>query len=112
VVDGVLLVTQANRTSKRDVGEGLARLDRVGARLVGVVLNRAQPGGREAGYGYGYGYGYGGRQSQNGQEAEPAKEPLPPPWAPPQGSAEPAKKEPLPPPWVPPQGSTTTSQPR
>ena len=36
----------------------LERLERVGARPIGVVLNRARGGGTEGGYGYGYGYGY------------------------------------------------------
>ena len=48
-VDGVLLVAQANRTSKRDVAESLARLERVGATVFGIVLNRAQAGTREGG---------------------------------------------------------------
>ncbi len=67
---GVLLVAQANRTSKGDVAEGLARLERVGARLIGVVLNRAQAGGREVGYGYGYGYRYGSRPADEGEGGE------------------------------------------
>ena len=83
-VQGVLLVAQANRTSKGDVAEGLARLERVGARLIGVVLNRAQAGGREVGYGYGYGYG--SRPADEGEE-EKVRPPLAPPWAPPQGPA-------------------------
>jgi polysaccharide biosynthesis transport protein len=55
-VDAVILVTQAGRTSNDDVRESLGRLQRVGAPVVGLVLNRASKS--EAGSG-GYGYGYG-----------------------------------------------------
>jgi len=59
-VDGVLVVVQADRVSRRDVSESLARLERVGAPVFGLVLNRARRSGTEGGtYGYGYGYGYG-----------------------------------------------------
>jgi tyrosine-protein kinase len=59
VVDGVLFVTQANRTSKRELRDALGRLERIGAPVFGVVLNRFRGGAREGGYGYGYSYGYG-----------------------------------------------------
>ena len=58
VVDGVLVVTQANRVSARDVRGAFERLERVGR---AADRRRAQPGaggGTEGGYGYGYGYGY------------------------------------------------------
>ncbi|MGH9138210.1 MAG: polysaccharide biosynthesis tyrosine autokinase, partial [Acidimicrobiales bacterium] len=55
--DGVLLVAQAKRVSRRALVDALARMNQVGAQVFGVVLNRA-PRGR-AGYGRGYGYGYG-----------------------------------------------------
>ena len=57
VVDGVLVVGQANRTSRRTLNEGLGRLEQVGAPVIGLVLNRAASRSRE-GYGYGYGYAY------------------------------------------------------
>jgi len=56
-VDGVLVVGQANRTSKRTLSEGLARLEQVGAPVVGLVLNRAAEKSSQ-GYGYGYSYAY------------------------------------------------------
>ena len=62
VVDGVLVVTQANRVSARDVRGAFERLERVGAPPIGVVLNRVRAG-TEGGYGYGYGYGYRGPQA-------------------------------------------------
>lgn len=70
-VDGVLLVAQANRVSGRELTESLSKLDRVGAPVFGVVLNRAQGTGREGGtYGYGYGYGYGYRHATETPEAD------------------------------------------
>ena len=41
-VDGVLLVAQAKRVSLPQLREGLATLDRAGAPLLGIVLNRAK----------------------------------------------------------------------
>ena len=56
-VDGILVVAQANRVSRREATESLARLERVGAPVIGLVLNRAQtPSSEGSGYGYGYGY--------------------------------------------------------
>jgi capsular exopolysaccharide synthesis family protein len=40
-VDGVLVVTQAERITAEEVGETVERLDRVGAPILGMVLNRA-----------------------------------------------------------------------
>jgi polysaccharide biosynthesis transport protein len=61
-VDGILMVVQADRVSKRDVTESLARLERIGASVFGLVLNRAATTAGEGAYGYGYGYGYGYRK--------------------------------------------------
>lgn len=58
-VDGVLVVGQANRTSRRTLNEGLGRLEQVGAPVIGLVLNRAADRSSQ-GYGYGYGYAYQG----------------------------------------------------
>jgi non-specific protein-tyrosine kinase len=41
-VDGVLLVAQAKRVSLPQLRESIATLDRVGAPLLGIVLNRAK----------------------------------------------------------------------
>jgi succinoglycan biosynthesis transport protein ExoP len=57
-VEGVLLVAQAGRTSRHAVEDALGRLERVGAPVFGIVLNRAKVGGREGGYGYAYSYRY------------------------------------------------------
>jgi Mrp family chromosome partitioning ATPase len=57
VVHGVLVVAQANRVSKKDIGETLSRLERVGAPVFGIVLNRASNAAGGGGtYGYGYNY--------------------------------------------------------
>lgn len=72
VVHGVLLVAQANRVSQREVTESLSRLERVGAPVFGIVLNRAQASRSDGGtYGYGYGYGYGTPKTEPTAEAKP-----------------------------------------
>jgi polysaccharide biosynthesis transport protein len=79
-VDGVLLVTQANRTGNRDVVEALERLERVGAPMFGIVLNQAKSGNRSEAYGYRYRYGH---------PAAPAGGPAAPDDAPPMDFARP-----------------------
>ncbi len=58
MADGVLLVTRYGRTNRELVKQSVERLEAVGARIVGVVLNMT-PRRTVSGYGYGYGYGYG-----------------------------------------------------
>jgi len=61
LVDAVVLVAKAHQTSRRQVAEATETLNRVGAPLVGLVLNRVEAkAGGYGGYG-GYGYGYGGK---------------------------------------------------
>lgn len=50
--DGAILVARHGRTHRRELVEARARLDAVGARLFGAVLNMA-PRGDRAAYGYG-----------------------------------------------------------
>ena len=57
-VDGVLLLARYGSTSQDQLRQAVARLDSVGGRLLGTILNRA-PLKALGGYGYGYGYGYG-----------------------------------------------------
>jgi non-specific protein-tyrosine kinase len=59
LVQGVLVVTQARRTSTKQLGQALSQLRRVQAPLLGSVLNKTGSK-RRSGDGYGYGYGYGG----------------------------------------------------
>ncbi|QQS26029.1 MAG: polysaccharide biosynthesis tyrosine autokinase [Actinomycetota bacterium] len=56
-VDGVLVVTEAGRTTKKNVAGALEQLQRVEAPVIGLVLNRAVSSKREQrGYPYGYAY--------------------------------------------------------
>jgi capsular exopolysaccharide synthesis family protein len=69
-VDGVLVVTRLNQTSRDALGRLAAQLDNVQARTLGVVVNGLSS--KRRGYGYGYGYGYGGggqRPSQRSADA-------------------------------------------
>jgi Mrp family chromosome partitioning ATPase len=61
-VDGVLIVVQAGRASLPQVRQTIAALEQVGAPLLGVVLNKANPkrNGNDT-YGDMYGYQYGDR---------------------------------------------------
>jgi Mrp family chromosome partitioning ATPase len=55
MVDGVLLVVKASTTSREAVRDSKRLLQRVGARVFGVVLNRVRPLD-ERYYGYAGGY--------------------------------------------------------
>lgn len=55
-VDGMLVVSRARRTNKRDLHRGLELLGQVDAPVIGTILNAVPAKG---GYGYSYGYGYG-----------------------------------------------------
>lgn len=59
LLDALLLVTRSAKLSQAVVQEGVRRLRRTGANVVGAVLNAARPSRGEQKYGYGYGYGYG-----------------------------------------------------
>ena len=58
VVDGVLLLARYGSTSQDQLRQAVSRIDSVGGRLFGTILNRAPRSGLGH-YGYGYGYGYG-----------------------------------------------------
>jgi Mrp family chromosome partitioning ATPase len=70
--DAVLLVAAADLSARRDITRALELLDRIGALIVGAVLNRATESDSYVyyryGYQYGYGYSYGGDsgKSENG----------------------------------------------
>lgn len=59
LVDAVVLVTEAHHTSRRELASAVETLNRVGAPLVGLVLNRLEAKRSPYGYGYGYGKTYG-----------------------------------------------------
>src|SRR5699024_8696800 len=56
--DGAVLVVRHGKTTRDQVHHSVDRLEGVGARLVGTVLNMT-PNRTKSSYGYGYGYGYG-----------------------------------------------------
>lgn len=64
--DAVLVVAQARRTSRREMTETLERLARVGAPVIGFILNQAKTGANQGTYGYGYEY----RDGSASQESE------------------------------------------
>lgn len=79
-VDGVLVIAQAGRTTRRSLADTLGRLDQVEAKVLGVVLNRA-PTGRSTyrGYGYGYSDAYGSNYAKDrGLPKIPASNPAEP----------------------------------
>lgn len=87
-VDGVLVITQAGRTSAPQVRQTLAGLEQVSAPVLGVVLNKASSRQSGAGYQYGYGgYGYAfddsAKQDKPNKPSKPSKQPaassFPPP---------------------------------
>lgn len=56
--DGAMLVVRHNKTTRDQVEASRERLESVGARLLGSIVNMAPVAKRGSGYGYGYGYGY------------------------------------------------------
>lgn len=72
LVDGVLLVIQAGRTSRPNLTQTLASLRQVAAPLLGYVLNRARMS-RSGRYGYGYGYTAAGAKASKQATPAPAQ---------------------------------------
>lgn len=59
-VDGALLLVRHGSTTREQLRLAVARIETVGGRLFGTVLNRTPRRSVDAdGYGYGYGHGYG-----------------------------------------------------
>lgn len=54
--DGVLVIAASGAVTVPGVTETLRQLDAVGAKVLGIVLNRAADERRDGRYGYGYGY--------------------------------------------------------
>lgn len=59
--DGMLAVVRHGKTTRDQLSHSLERIEQVGSKCVGVVINLApaKKGARGYGYGYGYGYAYG-----------------------------------------------------
>lgn len=68
VVDGVLLVVEANRTSRSMVRQAGARLAETDARVLGAIVNKLDI--KTSGYGYNYYDSYGYYYTEAEQEAE------------------------------------------
>ena len=73
--DGAILVVRHGSTTRDQVTASVARLESVGARLIGVIVNMAptpKRGGSSYGYGYGYGYAPTGDGAASGSAEAPA----------------------------------------
>lgn len=59
-VDGAIIVVRHGKTTREQLGQAIARIDQVGGRTFGVVVNMTPRRGKGYGYGYGYAevYGY------------------------------------------------------
>lgn len=66
--DGAMLVVSHSNVTRDQVAGAVGRLEQVGARLIGVVMNKVP--GKNDGYGYGYGYGYAPETQKNRKESE------------------------------------------
>ncbi len=65
VVDGVILVAMSGKSSIQLIKRFKQRLNTIGTRIYGVVLNGIKPDSFEYGY-YGYGYDYGYEDNEDG----------------------------------------------
>ncbi|MBI2456528.1 MAG: polysaccharide biosynthesis tyrosine autokinase [candidate division NC10 bacterium] len=66
LVDGVILVTRAGESQKRELTRVKAELERFGATILGVVLNALSPSAVKRSYGKYYAYYTGGASSARG----------------------------------------------
>ncbi|HRH41183.1 MAG TPA: polysaccharide biosynthesis tyrosine autokinase [Pyrinomonadaceae bacterium] len=75
VVDGVILVAMSGKSSIQLIKRFKQRLNTIGTRIYGVVLNGIKPDSLEYGYyGYGYGYNYGYGYDYDDEESTPRME--------------------------------------
>ncbi|MBN1817236.1 MAG: polysaccharide biosynthesis tyrosine autokinase [Sedimentisphaerales bacterium] len=64
MADATILSSFVGHTSQPDLREAILRLEQVGVRVLGTVVNNVKVGHSYRRYGYGYGYGEYGRQKQ------------------------------------------------
>lgn len=77
VLDGMLVVVEEGKTTKRELADAMQRLEMIHDKILGFVITHAERTkgkygkkyGKKYRYGYGYGYGYGGKRS----ESDPAR---------------------------------------
>ncbi len=58
--DGLLMVVRHGKTTKDQLLHSLERVEQVGGKCVGIVVNQVRTRRASSNYGYGYGYGYSG----------------------------------------------------
>ena len=71
ILDGMLVVVEEGKTTKRELSDAMQRLEIIGNKILGFVVTHADTGaGRyskryyKSRYGYGYGYGYGAKKQK------------------------------------------------
>lgn len=76
-VDGALLLVRHGSTTREQLRQAVTRINAVGGKLVGAILNCAPMSGAYGYYGYGYGYGYGELPEAAGARAGDRRAPEP-----------------------------------
>ena len=71
--DGALVVVRHGKTTRDQLGHAVERIEAVGGKAVGVVVNLAPTIKKGRSYGYGYGYGYYGYTSRPAPTAKHEK---------------------------------------
>jgi capsular exopolysaccharide synthesis family protein len=78
LVDGVVFVVDARSTERDAIAEARRRLEQVGAKVLGGVMNKVPPAGpHEYGYNYRYGYGQTKDEAVTKSTRKPASTPSP-----------------------------------
>ena len=74
--DATVLVVRAETSSRRAIQHANKKLQAVGGRLIGAIVNDVKHSKGSYGYGsgYGYGYGYGKKDKSNGENDSPTRE--------------------------------------